>query len=51
MIDDLGNIYIWTTASKTLAVGQTYNISGKIKELKTYKGENENVLTRCKVIE
>lgn len=50
MVDDLGNIYIWTTSSKSLTVGNTYNLAGKIKELKTYKGENENILTRCRVV-
>ena len=50
-IDDLDNIYTWTTSAKTLTVGETYNIKGTIKDLKEYKGELTNVLTRCKILD
>ena len=47
--DDDENVYVWTTAAKTLEVGKSYLLKGTIKELKTYKGVKQTVLTRCKV--
>lgn len=49
MSDTHGNIYTWTTASKSLVLGETYHIKGTIKEHKNYKGEQQTVLTRCTV--
>ena len=43
------NVYIWTTAAKTLEVGKTYVIRGTIKQLSKYKGIEQTVLTRCRV--
>lgn len=43
------NVYIWTTAAKTLEVGKTYVIRGAIKQLSKYKGIEQTVLTRCRV--
>ena len=49
--DEEGNIYVWITASKDLPVGNVYWLDGTIKDHKTYKGVDETVLTRCKVVE
>ena len=48
-VDDEENVYVWTTAAKTLEAGESYLLKGTIKELKTYKGIKQTVLTRCKV--
>lgn len=49
--DEEGNVYAWITASKDLPVGNVYWLDGTIKDHKTYKGVDETVLTRCKVVE
>lgn len=48
-LDEVGNEYCWTTASKKLELGKTYEIRGSIKALQTYKGKQQTVLTRCRV--
>ena len=50
MRGDDGNIYMWSTAAKHWEIGDTYHIVGTLKEHKTYKGVNQNWLTRCRVI-
>ena len=47
MRDDSGNLYVWTTASKTWAVGSEHHIRGTVKDHRTYKNEKQTVLTRC----
>ena len=48
--DDSGNLYVWKTASyQDVEEGNNYILSGKIKEHKEYKGNRQNVLTRCKI--
>ena len=48
--DDNGNFYVWKTASyQDIEEGNNYILSGKIKEHKEYKGNRQNVLTRCKI--
>lgn len=47
MKDVDGNIFIWTTAAKCWAAGTVHHIRGTIKEQKKYKGECQNILTRC----
>ena len=47
MRDDCGNLYVWTTASKSWAVGSEHHIRGTVKDHRTYKGEKQTVLTRC----
>lgn len=46
-LDDLDNTYIWTTAAKSLAEGQTYKIRGTVKDHSIYKGVRQTILTRC----
>lgn len=45
--DEYKNIFIWTTASKHLAVNKTYKMRGTIKDHRIYKGERQTILTRC----
>lgn len=47
MEDADGNTFVWTTAAKTLDVGETYNLKGTIKDHKEYKGIKQTILTRC----
>lgn len=42
-----GNVYTWTTASKTWEEGSEKTIRGTLKKHTTYKGTKQNVLTRC----
>ena len=43
------NQYTWTTGSKKLEVGESYEVRGTIKQLSKYKGIEQTVLTRCRV--
>ena len=45
-----GNIYMWSTSAKHWEVGDSYHITGTIKDHKTYKGIKQTWLTRCRVI-
>ena len=47
MRDDCGNLYVWTTASKSWAAGSEHHVRGTVKDHRTYKGEKQTVLTRC----
>ena len=52
MEDKEGNIFTWTTKSRTPAdypEGSTWGVSAKLKEHKVYEGVNQNVLTYCKM--
>lgn len=51
MEDNDKNIFIWITNARNLVEGQTYTVTGEIKEHETYKGEKRNVLKRCQVKE
>ena len=42
-----GNVFVWTTASKTWAEGETKTIRGTLKEHKVYRNVKQNILTRC----
>ena len=46
-----GNIYVWATAAKDWEVGDAYHIKGTIKDHKTFRGEKQTWLTRCRVVE
>lgn len=50
-VDVEGNIFIWKT-SKYIKneEGETIKIKGTIKDHNEYKGENQTILTRCKII-
>ena len=41
------NRFIWTTSAKQWPVGTEHHIRGTIKDHRKYKGENQNILTRC----
>ena len=43
------NIYVWTTAAKTLEVGKTYVIRGTVKEHNSFKNVPQTILTRCTI--
>lgn len=43
------NKYCWNTAAKQLELGSTYEVRGTVKEHQKYKGEQQTILTRCKV--
>lgn len=45
------NEYCWTTAAKQLDLGSTYEVRGTIKDLSRYKGKEQTILTRCKVLD
>ena len=47
MRDDCGNLYVWTTASKSWAAGSEHHIRGTVKDHRTYRNEKQTVLTRC----
>lgn len=47
--DSEENIYVWTTAAKSLEVGKTYVIRGTIKEHKFFKNIPQTILTRCAI--
>jgi hypothetical protein len=47
--DEDGNIYTWTTNARSLTPGWTYEMSGKIKDLTTYRNVKQNVLTNCRI--
>ena len=43
------NVYVWTTAAKTLEVGKTYVIRGTVREHKSFKNIPQTILTRCAI--
>lgn len=47
MRDDCGNLYVWTTASKSWAAGSEHHVRGTVKDHRTYRNEKQTVLTRC----
>ena len=47
--DSEENVYIWTTATKTLEAGKTYVIRGTVKEHKSFKNVPQTILTRCAI--
>jgi hypothetical protein len=50
MEDENGNVFIWTTASKNLPVGNTFKMRVTIKDHKEYKGVLQTILTRCTIM-
>lgn len=47
MEDARGNVYVWTTASKTWSEGSVHNVRGTVKDHRTYRNVNQTILTRC----
>lgn len=48
MVDEDQNVFVWTTASRTLQVGMSYTVKGTVKEHKMYKHTKQTILTRCR---
>ena len=51
MHDEDGNVFVWTTASKSLDTDVEYHIRGTIKDHRIYKNVQQTILTRCTIIE
>lgn len=51
--DDDGNVFVWTTTStkNDIVVDGVYNLTGRIKDQKVFRGRKQNVLSRCRVEE
>lgn len=50
MEDSDGNVYVWSTSSKSLEVDQEYKLRMKVKEHKDYEGVQQTVVYYCKEI-
>lgn len=50
MEDEDGNVFVWSTSSKSLEEGKTYTIKMKVKEHKEYKGVKQTVVYYCKLV-
>jgi hypothetical protein len=46
-IDADGNKFKWFSSSKTLKVGETYNLKATVKKHDEYKGEKQTLITRA----
>ena len=47
--DSQDNIYTWNTTTKTLTIGQTYNLKGTVKEHVCFRNVKQTNLTRCTI--
>jgi hypothetical protein len=47
--DQEKNEYVWTTAARTLSVGETYTLRGNISDQRIYKGRKQNILKNCRI--
>ena len=47
MEDVAGNIYVWTTGSKSWAEGSTHKIRGTVKDHRSFRNTKQTILTRC----
>lgn len=43
------NVYVWTTASKSLEVGATIHMRMKVKDHKEYEGVKQTIVYYCKI--
>ena len=50
MEDGDGNVYVWTTSSKSFPEGKVVTIRGTVKDHREYRGVKQTILTRCKEI-
>ncbi len=53
MVDGQGNVFLWKTSTcpfDNLEQGQSFILRGTVKDHSVYKGENQTVLTRCKIV-
>lgn len=51
MSDEDGNVFVWTTASRTLEQGADFLIKGTVKDHRTYRNVDQTILSRCKILE
>jgi len=50
LVDTTGNVYTWfASGGKDVARGERYAVVGTVKKHETYNGEQQTVLTRCKI--
>lgn len=49
MVDKNSNEFVWTTATKNLTIGETYQIRGTIKGHKIYRNSKQTILSHCVV--
>ena len=49
MEDADGNVYVWTTASKSIEENSTIHIKMKVKEHKEYDGVKQTIVYYCKI--
>ena len=49
MEDADGNVYVWTTSSKSIEEGKTVNMKMKVKEHKEYEGVPQTIVYYCKI--
>lgn len=47
MSDADGNVFVWTTGSKSWSEGSVKKVRGTIKDHKEYKNTKQTILTRC----
>lgn len=47
MEDDTAQQYVWTTSARSWTPDSTHHIRGTIKDIKTYQGKYQIILTRC----
>ena len=51
MEDDTTQQYVWTTSARSWTPNSTHHIRGTIKDIQTYQGKHQIVLTRCAEIQ
>lgn len=49
MEDASGNVYVWTTASKSLEEGKIFHLRMKVKDHKEYKGVKQTIVYYCRI--
>lgn len=49
--DPDGNMVVWWSSREKLELHKTYRLKGTVKSHDSYRGVNQTVLTRCKVLE
>lgn len=50
MEDEVGNVYVWTTASKSKKANDTITLRMKVKDHKEYEGVQQTVVYYCKEV-
>jgi len=51
LVDQAGNLLVWwNTGSSVPRLGETYDVTGTVREHDEYQGIKQTVLTRCKLV-